>query len=304
MIAKIKKAREDPRIILLYVLGFKIFRIVPDRLFLKILYKIRTGQKLYLDNPQSFNEKLQWLKLYDRKPKYTVMVDKYEVRKYIKKTIGAEYLIPLLGVYSSYDDIDFAALPNKFVLKPSHTSGNIIFCKDKSEINYQALRSTVSTWINREYYWLHREWPYKDVKPRVICEEYMVDKSETALKDYRFYCFNGKPKLIQVNSEKQNENYYINHFDLKWCEIDLPRTKRKVNPITPAKPDKLEKMIEISRILSRNIPFLRVDLYETEKGVYFGETTFFPMAGFIDFADPEDDYSLGSWVELPRKDLH
>jgi hypothetical protein len=300
MITKVKKAYKNPGLILPYILAFKIFRLVPDRKFLKVLYKIRTGQILDLDNPLSFNEKLQWLKLYDRKSRYTLMVDKYEVRKYVKETIGEECLMPLLGVYDSYDEIDFDSLPNKFVLKASHASGNVFICKDKAEIDHAALRNTTNAWVNRNYYWLNREWPYKNVKPRLVIEEYISDKSGKALKDYKIFCFSGEPRVIQVNSEKEKDIFFINHFNLEWGEIELPRIKSKKNPLTPAKPKNLGRMLEICRLLSKDIPFLRVDLYETEKGIFFGETTFYPMAGFLDFADPEDDYLLGSWMELPK----
>ena len=144
-------------------------------------------EKLNLNNPKTFNEKLQWLKLNDRKPEYKNMVDKYEVRKYIADKIGEEYLIPLLGVWDKFEDIDFEQLPNQFVLKPNHTSGNVFICKDKSKINYEKLKKEVNSWLNRKYYWVHREWPYKNIKPRIICEKYLVDESGVELKDYKLF---------------------------------------------------------------------------------------------------------------------
>ena len=303
MLIKIKKAFKNPRLIILYVLGFGIFRGMPDGLFLKTKYRLKMRQPLDLEDPQTFNEKLQWLKLYNRRPEYTQMVDKYEVRKYIAKIIGEEYLIPLLGVYNSYDEIDLISLPNEFVLKPNHTSGNVYICKDKSQIDYLALEKEINQWLGREYYWVHREWPYKNIKPRIICEKYMVDESGTELKDYKFMCFNGEPKIIQVMSERRDGHYLINHFDLEWNEIDIPRKTIKTNPNVPTKPKNLGRMIEISKILSKNIPFVRIDLYETEAGIYFGEITFFPASGFMDFADSQTDYLLGSWIDLPPKEI-
>ncbi len=167
----IKKAIANPFLIVSHALSrFKIFRLVPDRIYLQIQYYLRMGQKLNLKDPKTYNEKLQWIKLYDRKPEYTLLVDKYEVRKFVVKTIGEEYLIPLLGVYGSYDEIEFDSLPNQFILKPNHTSGDIYICKDKSEIDHPQLKKTIGRWLKREHYWTGREWSYKDVKPRIVCE--------------------------------------------------------------------------------------------------------------------------------------
>ena len=301
MLIKIKKAFRNPKLIMLYILGFRIFRIVPDKIFLRVKYKLKMEQKLDFKNPQTLNEKLQWLKLHDRNPQYTLMVDKYEVRKYIAETIGEKYLIPLLGVYDSYNEINFNSLPNRFVLKPNHTSGNVYICKDKSNIDHLKLKKEINMWLKREYYWAHREWPYKNIKPRIICDKFMVDESGTALKDYKFMCFNGEPKIVQVMSERRDGHYLLNHFDLEWNEIDIPRKSIKRNPQAPVKPRNIDKMIEISKILSWDMPFVRIDLYETEEGIYFGEITFFPVSGFMDFEREEDDKLLGSWIKLPDK---
>jgi hypothetical protein len=194
MFRKAVKGFRNPKLILLYLLNFKVFRIIPDKMYLKIKYRLRIGKKLDLENPKTYNEKLQWLKLYDRKPEYTMMVDKYEVRKYIAKTIGEEYLIPLLGVYERYEEINFDDLPNQFVLKPNHTSGDIFICKDKSIIDHVKLKKEINKWLKRRYYWVHREWPYKNIKPRVICEKYLQDN----ITDYKFMCFNGELKMIEI----------------------------------------------------------------------------------------------------------
>jgi hypothetical protein len=297
---KLIKGIKNPRLIFMYFLGFKICRIIPDSIYLKIKFRLKMMEKLNLNNPKTFNEKLQWLKLNDRKPEYKNMVDKYEVRKYIADKIGEEYLIPLLGVWDKFEDIDFEQLPNQFVLKPNHTSGNVFICKDKSKINYEKLKKEINSWLNRKYYWVHREWPYKNIKPRIICEKYMVDESGVELKDYKFFCFNGEPKIIQVISERKNGQYYINHFDLEWNRVEIRRKNHKENKtLFSKKPNELEKMITISKELCKSMLFARIDLYATEKGVYFGEITFFPASGYMGFEDERANYLLGSWIRLP-----
>ena len=272
--------------------------ILPDSLCLNILYKVKMGKKLNLYKPQTFNEKLQWLKLFDRKPEYTQMVDKYEVRKYIEETIGKEYLIPLIGVWNKFEDIDFDSLPEQFVLKCTHDSGGLVICKDKNKLDIEAARKKINKSLKRNYFYHTREWPYKNVKSRIICEKYMVDESGQELKDYKFMCFNGEPKIIQVMSERMNGNYYINHFDLEWNRVDISRKKIKENTKILKKPEGLEKMIEISKELSKDIPFVRIDLYQTKMGIFFGEITFFPISGYMDFKDDQKDCLLGSWIKL------
>jgi hypothetical protein len=207
----------------------------------------------------------------------------------------------LLGVWDKFEDIDFEQLPSQFVLKPNHTSGNVYICKDKSKINYEELKQEVNSWLKRDYYWVHREWPYKNIKPRIICEKYMVDESGVELKDYKFMCFNGEPKFIQVMSGRNYGRYNINHFDLEWNRIEIRRRNHKENSILIKRPKELETMIEISRKLCKDIPFVRIDLYVTETRVFFGEITFFPASGYLDFMDEQYDYLIGSWIKLPMK---
>jgi hypothetical protein len=274
------------------------FKWIPDRIYLQILYYCETGEKLNLDKPETFNEKLQWIKLYDRKAEYVAYADKYVVCEYIAQTIGEGYLIPLIGVYENVEEILWDELPDKFVLKCTHGSGCNIICTDKSDIDIRNAQNKLNKWMKYNYYYPAREWCYRDIKPRIICEKYLVDESGTELKDYKFMCFNGEPKIIQVISERKRGSYLINHFDLEWNEINIPRKSIKRNPKTPMKPKNLNKMIEISKILSKDIPFVRIDLYETERGIYFGVITFFPVSGFMDFEKEEDDYLLGSWIKL------
>lgn len=279
-----------------------LLTFLPDKLFIEYEYKKSTGQKLNLKNPMRFNEKIQWLKLYDRNPKYTKLVDKYEVRKYIEDKIGKEHLIPLIGVWNNVDDIDFNALPNQFVLKPTHTSGDIIICKDKNKLDIEQAKLEMKKWLKRNYYKVHREWPYKNVQPRIICEKYMVDESGTELKDYKFMCFKGEPKLILLcYNRKSKDNLNINFYDNNWNLLDLYRPKHPPSSIIFKKPKQFSKMMEYARVLSKDVPFLRVDFYEANEQLYFGELTFYPGSGYEKFVPDSYDYLLGSWIELPNE---
>ena len=301
MLKRIKKAIKNPKLILLFFLNSRIFRLLPDDLYLKIKYRLTMGRKLDLNNPETFNQKLQWLKLYDRKPEYTQMVDKYEVRKYIKEIIGEEYLIPLLGVYDSFEEIDFDNLPDEFVLKPNHTSGDVFICRDKSKIDYKKLRNEVNKWLKREYFWLHREWPYKNVKPRILCEKYLVDESGKELIDYKFMCFNSEVKCIFVCSNRNSPlglNIDIYNVDWNLMPFGIPNSPR--TGVKIPKPRNFNKMIEFAEKLAKDIPFIRVDFYEVDGHLYFGELTFYPGAGFEEFTPEKYDYVLGSWIELPK----
>ncbi|MGY3313447.1 hypothetical protein ACV242_001943 [Peribacillus simplex] len=299
MIGKIIKGLRNPRLLLVYILGNKTFRIITDEIYLKIKYKLLIKNNLDLKNPRFFNEKLQWLKLYDRKQEYSQMVDKYEVRRYIEEKIGKEYLIPLLGVYDSFDEIDFNVLPNQFVLKPNHTSGDVFICNDKSDINYLELKKEVNQWLKREYYWLHREWPYKNIRPRILCEKFMVDESGTELKDYKFMCFNGEVKCSFVCLNRNSDNgLKLDFYDTDWNIMPVkrhyPNSGIKVN-----KPKNYDKMVYFAEELSKDIPFLRVDFYEVSGDLYFGELTFYPASGFGEFTPESYDELLGSWIRLP-----
>lgn len=299
MLKRIKKAIKNPKLILLFFLNSRIFRLLPDDLYLKIKYRLTMGRKLDLNNPETFNQKLQWLKLYDRKPEYTQMVDKYEVRKYIKEIIGEEYLIPLLGVYDSFEEIDFDNLPDEFVLKPNHTSGNVFICKDKSKIDYKKLKKEVNRWLKREYYWLHREWPYRNVKPRIICEKYLEDESSKELRDYKFMCFNGVVKCIFVFSNRYSPTgLNIDIYDVNWNLMPFGRPNIASTGVKIPKPKNFQKMIQYAEKLAVNIPFIRVDFYEVNGHLYFGELTFYPASGFGKFTPEYYDDILGSWLKL------
>ncbi|QGH36258.1 glycosyl transferase [Gracilibacillus salitolerans] len=301
MFRQLKTALNEPKITLLYILRLKIFRFIPDTLYLKITYKLKTGNKLNLKDPKTFNEKLQYLKLYDRNPIYTQLVDKYEVRKYIVTTIGEEYLTPLLGVYDSFDEIDFSELPNQFVLKCTHDSGGLVICKDKSRLDINAAKEKITKCLKKNYYYIYGEWPYKNVKPRIVCEKYMEDEHGTDLKDYRFFCFNGIPRFIAVDfnitdKSKTRRNLYDLEWNLMNGSISYPRELSEVVP----KPIELNKMINLSKILSKNIPHVRVDFYYVNGKVYFGEMTFFHQSGYGKIQPKEFDMEMGEWIKTPN----
>jgi len=273
-----------------------------DRSYIKIMFYMNIGKKLDLKAPKTFNEKLQWLKLYDRRPEYIQLVDKYEVKKYIANQIGDKYVIPTLGVWDRFDDIDFDALPDQFVLKCTHDSGGLVICKSKAQFDKDVARKKINACLNRNYYWHGREWPYKNVKPRIIAEQYMEQNGEKDLTDYKFYCFNGEPKFLYVSVGLSNhETAQIGFLDLDWELMPMRRTDFAELTNIPPKPINFDKMVEFARELSHNIPFLRVDFYEINGKLYFGELTFYPGAGFTVLKPEEWDKTFGDWITLPPK---
>lgn len=273
-----------------------------DEKYLKRKYKAYIGKELDLENPQTFNEKLQWLKLYDRKPIYTTMVDKYAVKQYVAEQIGEEYIIPTLGVWDRFDDIDFDALPDQFVLKCTHDSGGLVICRDKSKLDKVAAKAKIEKFLKREYFWRQREWPYKNVKPRIIAEQYMEDSKTAELRDYKFFCFNGAVKALFVATERQKagEEVKFDFFDPDFNRLPF-RQGHPNAKTTPEKPVRLEEMKRLAEALSKGIPHVRVDFYEVDGRVYFGELTFSHFAGLVAFEPEEWDYTFGSWIQLPEK---
>lgn len=274
-------------------------RFIPDRLYLQTCYHAKMGRTLNLTNPTTFTEKLQWLKLYNKNPEYIKMVDKYEVRKYITEKIGDKYLMPLLGVYDSFDEIDFNKLPNQFVLKCTHDSGSLVICKNKAELDRNAVKKKLNQCLNKNFYYTGREWPYKNVKPRIICEPYIVDESGTELKDYKIFCFNGTPKLIIVDFNRftaHKRNLYTTDWQFIEATINRPNQRSFVIP----KPEKLDEMLHCASILSRGIPQVRIDFYSIKNQIYFGEMTFYHSSGYLKFKPESYDELMGSWIELPQ----
>lgn len=281
-----------------------LYNNMDDKKFIEKMFKATMDYPLNLENPKSFNEKLQWLKLYDRNPLYTKLVDKYKVREYISEKIGEDYLIPLLGVWDDPEEIDFDSLPNKFVLKCNHNSGlGMCICTDKSKIDIKKVKNELKSGLAQNYYLNGREWPYKNVSRKIICEKYMTDETGKNLRDYKFYCFDGKPKIVGIyqdrNSDKETTgDFFDMNFELVDLRFGMPNALNK-----PQKPQKFQEMIKIAEILSEGMPEVRVDLYISNNKIYFGELTFFDGGGFDKIEPLEWDYKLGSWIKLPKKML-
>ena len=227
------------------------------------------------------------------------MVDKYEAKKYVANIIGEEYIIPTLGVYDKFEDINFATLPNQFVIKCTHDSGGLIICKDKTKLNIKEARKKINKSLKRNYFYTGREWPYKNVKPRIIAEQYMVDESGTELKDYKFFCFNGEPKLLFVAKDRPYATKF-NYYDMDFKKLPFKQHYKNFNDYIE-KPKGFEKMIELSRKLSKDIPHVRVDFYDINGKVYFGELTFYHFSGFEKFEPEEWDRILGDMLKLPKE---
>ncbi len=275
---------------------------LPDSLYLKIMFRLKMGYKLNLKNPQTFNEKLQWLKLYNRKPEYTRMVDKSEAKTVAENILGKGYVIPTLGVWDKFEDIDFNSLPDRFVLKTTNGGGGggVIICRDKSKLNLVSAAEQLKSSLKASIYRNLKEWPYKNVKPRILAEKFMVDESGE-LRDYKFYCFNGDPKVFLVASERFSEHRtYFDYFDMDGNH--LPFTQGGMNnPITPALPSTFEEMKQVAKKLSHGLPHVRIDLYSVDEKVYFGEFTFFDSSGFEKFTPREWDDTFGGWLRLPKR---
>lgn len=273
-----------------------ILNLLPDKIFLELKYAYFFHKKLNLKSPMTFNEKLQWLKLYNRNPLYTKLVDKFLVRSYVEKKIGKEFLIPLLGVWENFSEIKFDKLPQEFVLKPNHTSGDVFICHNKDSIDYRKLEKLISYWLRRDYYKLHREWPYKDVQRKIIAETLLKTKDNKPLIDYKFFCFNGIPQLMFVATDRGIDTKF-DFFDMNFTHLNLinghSNAVQRIN-----KPPNFEKMKILAAKLSEGIPHVRIDFYEVNGHVYFGEMTFFHWSGFVKFKPEEWDYKLGKMLDL------
>lgn len=300
MYKRIFKAIKNPIYTFQYIIHRGNFNSMPDDEYLKLVFKPKMGYKLNLRNPQTFNEKLQWLKLYDRKPEYTKMVDKYEAKKYVAEKISEEYIIPTIGVWDEFEEIDFDILPNQFVLKSTHDSGSIIIVRNKSMLDIKESKKIINRSLKTNYFWEGREWPYKNVKPRIIAEKYMKDNDEKDLIDYKFYCFDGKVEFLYISQGMDNhETARISFLKTDWEFAPFKRSDYKSFEKLPEKPSQYEKMLDIAENLSKNIPFLRVDLYQIQNQVYFSELTFTPCSGHMPFVPAEWDEKMGKLIKIP-----
>lgn len=299
MINKILNRIKNPQLIVLDFFN-KFSKYLNDEQFLRYRFRIVMGKRLDLKNPTSYNEKLQWLKLYDRNPLYTKLVDKVAVKDYVASIIGNEYIIPTLKVYKSPEEVRIEDLPERFVLKTNHDGDSlgVFVCKDKKNFDFNKAISILSKNLQHNYYYTGREWPYKNVNPVIFAEEYKEDEFGE-LRDYKFFCFNGVVKALFVATERSVGHVKFDYFDRDFNHLDFTQSHPMSN-VTLKKPDNFEKMIELAERLSRGLPHVRIDLYNCNGKIYFGEMTFYHYGGMIKFHPEEWDYKFGSWLQLPK----
>ncbi len=277
--------------------------ILPDELFLKVVFRYRVGYWPNLSEPKTYNEKLQWLKLHDKHPEYSELVDKIEAKKHVASIIGDKYIIPTLGTWNTVDEIDWDILPNQFVIKVTSDSGGIVVCKDKALLDIEKAKTKLKYGWGKNYYKFNKEYPYKDVKPRIIAEQYMEDESGYELKDYKIFCFDGEPKCLFVATDrgKKDEDTKFDFYDIEFNHLPFlnghPNAK-----VPPVKPENFEEMIDVARKLSKGMCHVRVDLYNVKGKIYFGELTFFHWSGMTPYEPIEWDYKMGEMIKLPQKD--
>ncbi len=303
---RIIKAIKNPAAVLVGRIGYENVKFIPDKTYLKIMYKYYMGRKLNLVKPESFNAKLQWLKLYDRKAIYTNMADKVKAREIVKVKIGEKYLVPLIGIWNTSEEIDFNSLPEQFVMKCNHNSGKgMCICQSKTDLDIEKTKADLKAGLEENYYYSAREWPYKNIKRKIICEKYLSVGNGELLNDYKVLCFNGKPKLIELHKGRFSSHQTEDFYDTDWNKTDISQYKSCGLPkseSTEEKPSCLNEMLELSGKLAEGIPHLRVDWYVLNGKLYFGEMTFYDGAGFDAFDRYEDDLMLGSWIHLPDHD--
>lgn len=275
--------------------------LLSDRTYLSKIFYYRMGQKINWDAPVTYNEKLQWLKLNDRNPKYTTLVDKYEVKSHVIQIIGKEHVAKTIGVWEKLEEIDFSNLPQQFVLKTTHGGGNcgVIICKDKSKLDICKIKKTLRQALKQNLYRDSREWPYKNIRRRIIAEEYLEDLTTGELRDYKFFCFNGKVKALFVATERQTRKEpFFNFFDRNYDELDIKQGHPRAES-WPARPEKFDEMVNIAERLSYGLPHVRVDLYQVNGKVFFGEYTFYHFGGMVPFEPKSWDKTFGDWLQLP-----
>lgn len=286
-----------------------LLKNLSDRHYLQLVFRLKMGMKLDLKNPKTFSEKLQWLKLYNHKPEYTMMADKVKVKEWVASVIGQEYIIPTLGVWDDPEKIDFEKLPERFVLKCNHNSGTGMFiCKNKGKVTpkkWIEVKRELSRGLREDYYMSNREWCYKNIERRILCEQFMEDKNQDGnLNDYKIFCFNGEVKMMFVATDRFDENGDEHNVKFDFFDRDfnhLPFTNGHPNASKYIiKPECWEKMIEIAEKLSKGIPHVRVDLYIINGQIYFGEMTFYHWSGLVPYEPVEWDYKMGEWIKLPK----
>lgn len=302
MFKKVKRYLQDPY----YSLGYDLIKKHPkwmsDKYYLSVLWKMVMGYEMDWKHPKTFVEKIQWLKLYDHNPLYSVLVDKYQVKQWVADRIGEKYIIPTLAIYSSVDEIDLKKLPDQFVLKCNHDSGSVVICKDKTSFDLDGAKNKLGESLGKNFYWEAREWPYKDVPRCVFAEEYLSPTPNTHdLSDYKWYCFNGEPKFCQV-IQNRSTCETIDFFDTEWNHQGFVGLNPNAeNALTlPKCPEYLDSHLYVARELSKGLPFSRIDLFDMNEKVLFGEITFFPGGGFGGFRPAKYDEVLGDMLQLPQ----
>lgn len=295
----------DPKIRFYYLSKLGFYNSMSDKDYLSREFRLNLGRKINWNNPQTFNEKLQWLKIYDRDSVYTTMADKIEAKKYVASIIGEEYIIPTLGVWDRFDDIDFAQLPDQFVLKCNHDSGGLVIVRDKYNFDRKYARRLIESSLKRKYFYIHREWPYKNIRPRIVAEKYVEDE-KGSLRDYKFFNFEGKPKFLYVSEGLEDHTTAkISFFDLKGHKLPFKRSDFKTFDKDIKLPDNFNHMLFLNGKLAEKIgnTFVRIDFYCINDKVYFSEITFFPCAGLIPFEPMEWDFKLGELIKLSDIDV-
>lgn len=275
----------------------KMEKVLPDSLYLKILFRLKVGYKLNLKTPKTFNEKMSWIKLYDRQPLYTRLADKYEVKQYVAERIGGRYVVENYLVAENWDEIDFDKLPNQFVLKCTHDSGGAFVCRDKQQFDFEQVRQKMMANLQCNYFYPGREWPYMNIKPRIIADRYLDDHTGNELRDYKFWCFNGRPTYMYCTIKGANifENFYDMQFRPVKIDHGFPRHQPEFE-----RPKNFELMKELATKLSEGIPFVRVDFFDVDEKIYFGEFTFYDWGGMKPFGD-DWDQRLGELIQLPQR---
>ena len=281
-----------------YPLLSQIMRLCPDKWFIRLRWNANMPYRLNLKHPKTYNEKLQWIKLHDRNPLYTTLVDKYKVKQYVADKIGTEFVIPVLGVWDNVEAIEWDKLPNQFVVKCSHDCGGMVICKDKSKLDITKATEKLRKAFGHNYYYNGREWPYKNVQPVIFAESYMEDEFGE-LRDYKFFCFNSEVKAMFIATDRSKDTETC--FDFFDADFNhLPFTQGHPNAkVLPDKPVCFDRMKQLASQLSQSIPEVRIDFYEVNGHIYFGEFTLFHYSGMTPFVPQDWDNTFGSWINLP-----
>lgn len=300
---KLTKIIKSPRKLVFHLAARfpKLTTQMDDEKLLRILYWSCFGKRLPLEDPLTLSEKIQWLKLYDRNPLYTVLADKEESKRFVAEQIGDNFTVKTLGIWSRIEDIDFDSLPDQFVIKTTHDSGGVVICTNKAELDKQVTINKLSASLNRNYFSLFREWPYKNIVPRIIAEEYLSPEPGETLTDFKFYCFNGEPKLLKTAVRDANGQIRTDFFDLNMKLIPLKQQGYENSTELPVVPRNLNAMVDTARKLTLGIPFVRLDFYEIDNRVLIGEFTFHPSSGLMPYEPEDADLWLGSLLQLPER---